>query len=266
MIPRSTTLSLDFVFASLMLAEATIVLWTVLQRRRLANQKVHEQWLDARFGAEVIRSLEATHGLIDGLSPLVGRADPVWRRFAVAVTLALSRASPRTSWRERRDSYVRERLIGGLGAQVPYFERKATEAAPLAARARRWSAFFARLALGFALLSFVWKTLQIAVRIHYADAQALSDPMLSLLFRLLPVALPVLATSASAVEAARDGGRRHARYPVLAAILRARASQLPLLSSETSVRRTVTRVEELLLIELIEWRLAEQRNRSAGRR
>lgn len=265
-IPRSSQLIWDFTFAALMLCEALIVLWVVLQRRRLTLDRVHEQWLDARFAAEVIRSLEATAGLLEPFVPLVGRADPVWRRLAVSVNLALLRAAPPTPWPVLRDAYVSTRLVAGPGAQVPYFERKAADAAPLAHRARRWSSFLGRLALGFALLSFAWKAVQITGRLWHDGADFLTDPVLNLGLRLLPVALPVLAASASALETARDGARRHARYPALAALLRARATQLPLLSSETSVRRTITRIEELLLIELIEWRLAEQRNRASARR
>ena len=72
----------------------------------------------------------------------------------------------------------------------------------------------------------------------------------------LPIALPLVAGAANGLRQALDAGRRNQRYPEIVDRLTEIKKWLPGLQTESTIRTAITRSEEILLDELIEWQLA----------
>jgi hypothetical protein len=79
-------------------------------------------------------------------------------------------------------------------------------------------------------------------------------------FRFFPIALPLIAGISLALRNAKDSGRRKIRYLELSIRLTKAREQLLRLKTESSCRRCVGIIEEVLLDELIEWHLSERKN------
>jgi hypothetical protein len=249
-------------FPSLMLVQALLALWLVVRRRQLTKSEAHAQWLEARFAAELVRGLDASAGLVDALQPLVARLDPRWRRFALSCGLWALRCSTPRPWRERRDTYVAQRLLDDANGQAPYYERRAQVAQPRAARARRVGALMGRLTLGLAALSFTWAVVSaLFPELKASTPGSVPLQVGAVILRFFPVVLPALAGTFSALALAFDSTRRDERYPAMAALLRSGAVRLQVAVSRSNAQRLVGEVEHMLLVELLEWRVAEGRNK-----
>ena len=92
--------------------------------------------------------------------------------------------------------------------------------------------------------------------------QGLANLAVVIFFKFLPIALPLIAGVAAALRSAKDSGRRKYRYKELAQRLQLAREQLIHLKTESSCRRCVNVIEEILLDELIEWHLSEKQNGS----
>lgn len=245
-----------------------LALWLTHQLNR---RHVHERWMKTRFAAELLRAMKNSAGLLDPLYPLVARHDRAWRRFAVTLGLMRNREQPRSgTWQAARDTYVQDRLRNPdihLG-QIKYFTDKQAVAAPHFRKTVWWGGFLTKAAVVLVFGALVYKTWSWLGASGHTDVAAPGvqyawtwlDALWDVLFRLLPIALPLAAGVFLSLRAALDSGRRNYRYRELADFLTTTATQLEVLQTEASVRRAVAATEEVLLDELIEWRLAEQQN------
>lgn len=265
-----TPLAWSIALASLALVEVGLVAWALRRSRSLSHGHVHERWMRTRFAAELMRGLRDSGGLLDPLHPLIARHHPRWRRFALSAGLLVWRSRPPVlDWKFARDGYVRGRLLHEditIG-QVTYFARKQELAESQFRRTLLWGTRLGRSALLFvvgALLYKCWgitakvleQTVPAALAVSGGDWKSWFD----LLFKFLPIALPLLAGVFIALRTALDSGRRTYRYQELADRLRITAAAITMLETEAAVRRHVVATEEVLLDELIEWHLTERQN------
>ncbi|MEJ0090813.1 MAG: hypothetical protein WDM80_13855 [Limisphaerales bacterium] len=256
--------------AALALVEFCLVAWALWLTRQLNRKHVHERWLKTRFAAELLRAMRNSAGLLDPLYPLVARHDNTWRRFAVTLGLMRNSEQPRTvSWQAARTIYVEDRLRNPdmLLGQIEYFRRKQAEAAPHFRKTVWWGGVLTKIAVVFVFGAVVYKTWGWLDGSGHTTAAHEGQPawtwyeaFYDVAFRLMPIVLPLAAGVFISLRAALDSGRRNYRYQELASFLSAMAAQIEVLQTDASVRRAVACTEEVLLDELIEWRLAEQQN------
>lgn len=246
----AVTAAIEFVFISLAVRLAG--------HHRIHH--AHRNWIDSRFAAELVRGLCGAAAFVDPLFPKVASHVPSWRRFAVASGLLATREpAASSSWPEARDEYLKKRIEDQSG----YFRGKHAASAKVVRRTRLVGQWTGWLAWAIVLGAVFYK-------IHHAHG--LHDPhhggeepavkfwLVAVFFYFLPIALPLIAGVASALRTALDSTRRTSRYAGMADRLAAAGAGFGSLATESSVRSRVETVEDVLLDELVEWRLAEEQN------
>lgn len=230
-----------FIAAELVLVLASLIITWLIQHR-----KVQPKWLRTRFATELVRGLRASQPWLDPLHPQVVRHLPQHHRLALTASLLAARESSSTaSLASMRASYLTERLQD----QIRHFKEKGAKAAHqnhLWHGIATWAGWLAPVSVLFALTDKV------------ADWHLTHSWAGAFFGKFLPVALPLLAGVAASLRHALDLTRRTHRYPEMAERLTAIAATFPLLQSRSTIAAAVSRTEELLLDELIEWHLAAQ--------
>jgi hypothetical protein len=224
--------------------ELALVLVALVVTLILYWGKTQQRWLTTRFASEVIRSLRASRPWLDPLHPQVERHFPEWRRFAVTVgILAGPDAAIGAPLEERKKAY----LDGRIAEQRGHFQQKAGPAERAHHRwhlVAKWAAILAPFAVAFALADKIF-------HVHLTDFW-----WGAFCGKFLPVALPLIAASATAMRNALDLTRRAKRYPEVEVRLAALAAMLEATKTFSTSEAVVVRTEEILLDELIEWHLA----------
>jgi hypothetical protein len=236
--------------------ELGLVSWAWWMGWRLHRKHTQERWIRCRFACEILRGLRTSVPLLDPLHPAIGVHDPKWRRFALSAGLHVNEHQSSADPLTLRDNYLAIRLSEThKEGQIRHYhtmEPKALWWWELTGKIGKWSAI---LALPFVFLSLLNKLSKNADPEHVGwnlDGNPATWPLVV----LLPIALPLLAGVASGIRQALDAGRRKERYPQMVARLTEIKQALPGLQTASSIRRTVTHSEEILLDELIEWQLA----------
>lgn len=239
--------------------QGVIVTLAWLFQRTIIRSNAHTRWLNLRFGAELVRSAEATEGLVDPLHPCIQSHRPEWGRFIRTVAL---KATPRqlqsNGWQTHRDSYAKERLE----VQIAYFEKKKREADKESALLQRFLSFATTLAPWVSAAALLFKAAEKAGLdpAGLAITLGLAGLPYSEFIRFLPIALPLTASYLGSRRQASDAERRRIRYAELGKQLRFFARAIGRLRSETSAVRIVRQAEEALLYEQLEWRLREEQS------
>lgn len=237
--------------------ELILVLMAFLLARWMWWRHVRERWILARTAAELLRSYEATVGLVDPTQPLVERHRPEWRRLALSAMLRAAREHEYSEDETEalRDAYVRKRLAG----QRDYFASHLARAERQSRRAQRCARVATALAVPFVFASFIVKLIDAgrAEGDWYFDA----GPTLTMTTQFLPIALPLIASIALGLQHALDAGRRVHRYREMLAHLNAAEVRLAQLKTPATIARAILRVEENLMDEQLEWQIAAQAGR-----
>lgn len=235
--------------------ELVLVLSALWMTIRLHQKHTQQSWVHCRFACELVRGLRASVPVVDPLHPCITRHDPQWRRFALSVGLLVLEHQHSHDSRVLRDDYLATRL-GDKHAESQILHYQAKQ--PAATRWWNFTGFVgtwsARLAPIFVLLSLLNKFSDRWNPGHGWHLETFFQGWIMVV--LLPIALPLLAGVASGIRQALDAGRRKARYPQMVARLTEIKQSLPGMQTASSIRRTITRSEEILLDELIEWQLA----------
>jgi hypothetical protein len=250
------------IVAALALFEWVLVVVAWIKLKRLSRGKTHSQWLRSRFAVELMRAMFGSITLIDPLNPPIARHKKEWARFAVSAGLRVAAECQRNrAWQEERDAYVAARLDDPRNGQIAHFRQKQAAAAPVFDRLTRVHKVASSCAVIFVFGAFLYKGFQAVHGTVNGDTIKIPPgwPSVTVAFfsRFLPIALPLIAGVAAALRNARDSGRRKYRYGELAKRLSIVREQLRHLKTESSCRRCVSMVEDLLLDELIEWHLSE---------
>jgi len=215
----------------------------MLQTQR---RHTHEKWRLSRFAAELAHGSIMSALFLDPLEPRVARREPMWRRFALAVSLLAERAQGRVVggegfegrkrfYLERRVEDQRDHYFAKLAPGAASWKRVLTLASFLAA-------FTAPVFIGVGLLLKV-----------VAPEMVETNYVVAIFAALLPVALPLVAGAATSLLVAMDVGRRADRFKSVAARLGRIAGVIPGLKTEGALRRIVGETEDVLLDELLEW-------------
>jgi hypothetical protein len=230
--------------AALELTLVSLALGLMFWHRRRGTQ---HKWLECRFAAEILRGVAATAGILDPLYPQIKRHLPEWRRLALSAMLPASREGGAGGSLET----LRERYLSGrIADQERYFRERLKRAAP-------WARFFNRCAsvtaVGAVLVVF-------SALLYKLMASGNSHPplLLTLVVYFLPIALPLLAGMASSLHNALDVGRRKVRYAGMIDNLAQARAWIEQLDTLPNLRRAVSRAEEVLLDEQIEWLAAAE--------
>ncbi len=239
------------------LVEFILVTWALFLSRVHKWRHTHQQWLKARFGAELLRGIRSAVSFADPLIPQILRHAPHWRRFALSAGLSAARdVDHGKDWQTLRNEYVKARLLD----QQQHFVEKQAKAAAALKRTQRIGTWATWLAPGFVLIALAYK-------LHHAlsghpKPEPFSIAILTedILFRFMPIFVPLVAGIASGLRTALDSSRRTHRYDELAQLLKHTANTVGDLKTESSTRRCILATEEVLLDELIEWKLAEEQN------
>ncbi|MBL9155721.1 MAG: hypothetical protein JNK37_24810 [Verrucomicrobiales bacterium] len=224
--------------------ELVLVLAALVVTLLLYWGKTQQRWLMTRFAAELVRGLRAARPWLNPLNPQVDRHLPGWRRFAITVSLrACPDALPGESLDKKKQHYLKWRI----SHQAEHYREKSESAEHAHHRwhtLAKWAAILAPFAVTFALAD---KMFELELTKSWWGAFC---------GKFLPVALPLTAASATAMRNALDLTRRATRYPEM--VQRLAASELALESAKTelSASQVISRTEEILLDELIEWNLA----------
>lgn len=234
------------------LALVSFALWMSFQ---IHKRHIQEKWIRCRFACELVRGLRASVPLIDPLHPSISRHDPKWRRFALSAGLLVLAHNTRTDPTEQRNHYLETRLSRShTDGQIKHY----LEMSP---RALAWwnftgalSVWSAKLAPAFVLLSLLNKLSKHWHQPHGWKLEYAFFPWIGVVF--LPIALPLIAGVASSLRHALDAGRRKDRYPQMVNRLEETKAALSGLETPSTIRRSVSRSEEILLDELLEWQLA----------
>lgn len=274
-----TSLGWRIVVALLATFELSLVVRAYRRSRQMGHDRTHEQWMQSRFAAELMRAMSNSAGLLDPLHPLIAGPRPKWRRFAATAGLAIQRETEPVNWEVAQQHYLHQRLRSKdpRVGQIEYLTRKQAEAEPHFKRAHVWGSKLGAAAIVFVIGALAFKAYVIIARLFHdhlhvdlyypkaidSDEADVLSYAASLCFSLLPILLPLAAGILISLRSALDSGRRTYRYRELVERLTAAAATLETLKTENAVRRTVAATEEVLLDELIEWHLTEMQN--AGR-
>lgn len=228
--------ALEFLLVMLALGFMLVLHW----------RRAQEKWLLARFAAELVRGLRASAHWLDPMHAQIFRHLPEWRRFALSAGLMAGDLTAKSlPLAERKLAYQRDRLR----EQIEHFKQKAASARRAHHRwhqVAKWAAILAPVAVGFALVD------------KFFDSHRTHGWLGAFCGKFLPVALPLIAASATALRNALDYTRRSTRYPDMAARLEAFSTDLASVETEATAATVVARAEEILLDELLEWRLAAE--------
>ncbi len=253
-----------YTLVSLAAVELVLVTYAWWLSRHHAKQHTHDQWLEARFGAELLRGLRVAAAFLDPLAPQVERHSPRWRRFALTAGLLAAREiDRRKTWRDHRNDYATARVDD----QLRHFAKKQKAAKKVVSRTENIAKLATRIAPWCVLFSLCYKFFQV---VWSNTAAASSGPDLfswgefswDISASFLPIVIPLVAGIANGLRSALDATRRTHRYAEMQERLEAVSRGLRDLDTESSARRVIVSTEEVLLDELIEWHLAEQQNRS----
>ena len=264
---HGTSLAAAQMVATLAMFEWFLVVIAWLKMKRLSRGQTHDNWVRSRFAVELMRAMFGSITLIDPLNPPIARHKKEWVRFAISsgLRVAAERTVQRT-WQVERDAYVASRLEDPRTGQIPHFIEKQAAAAPIFDRLTRVHKIASSSAVIFVFGAFLYKG---SVALHGSITGAeihipkgWANVGMVFFFRFLPIALPLIAGVSAALRSARDSGRRKYRYEELAKRLTVARDQLIHLKTESSVRRCVGMIEEVLLDELIEWHLSEKQKRA----
>jgi hypothetical protein len=226
-------------------AELVLVLTSLVISWRIQKRRTQSRWLETRFAAELVRGLESSRGWLDPLHPQVVRHLPQFRRLALTVGLmpAAQKSAAAATFEDRRQRYLEQRLEH----QIQHFRQKGAQAAHAYHRwhlAAKWATILAPFSVLVALVD------------KLADGHFTYTWAGAFLGKFLPVALPLLAGVAASLRSSLDLTRRTHRYPEMAERLTCLANIFPHLKTPQTVSAAVSRAEEFLLDELIEWKLA----------
>lgn len=239
--------------------ELALVSYALWLGKRLHQKHTQERWIRCRFAAELVRGFRASVPLVDPLAPSIAVHDPKWRRFALSTGLLVNASRAQVDILQLRDDYIATRLSETHpDGQIGHYLK-------MNLRALRWwnitgfiSKWSARLAPPFVFLSLLNK---LSKKLPILDFKGEGgwhwdkDPVLWPFVVLLPIALPLIAGVSSGIRQALDAGRRKERYPEMVKRLTALRTHLSGLKTHTTITRTVTQTEEILLDELREWQL-----------
>lgn len=234
--------------------ELVLVVFALWMSFRMHRRHIQQRWIRCRFACELVRGLRASIPILDPLHPTIARHEPEWRRFCLSAGLLALASAETHDPLKLRDKYLQVRLSDtNPDGQVLHFLKmrpKALRWWTWTGILSNWSAWLAPL---FVLLSLINKI----SKNHPSGGMGLEKsfiPWLAVVF--LPIGLPLLAGVASGLRHALDTGRRKDRYPQMVERLNEIKASLVGLQTPSTIQRIVTRSEEILLDELLEWKLA----------
>lgn len=226
----------------LSLGEFLLLLWVLLFKVLDRRKQVRDEWIDARFGAELYRGLKSSQPLLDPLHHPVCVLRPEWRRFALTLGLRLhAEAASAFELLKFRADYKTQRIAN---QQEVFFGRHGRSALRWA---RAWNRiFYAGIAASALVVTFVCFN-------RLWEQPWVTGTWGLLLLGVLPVLCPLVAGLASSLTLLLDDDRRAARYPAIEQRLTALAAEADHQHTLGSLRQFVAATETMLLDELLEW-------------
>ncbi|MEM1212207.1 MAG: hypothetical protein AAGI68_07895 [Planctomycetota bacterium] len=229
------------------MVELVLVTVALIMTIRAGMRHLHHRWRRLRFAAEITRSHAATGRLLDPLHPIILRYMPGWRRFALTLSLCAHRAAPaEVDDTERAKAYLETRVQG----QIKYFDRQH-------AKSKFWSDALSRLGVLAGYTAPVFIALALVLKMFFHDVVK-SDFIAAFLAACVPILLPLIAASATALVVAGDHARRKERYHAMATGLKRGQQRIGKLRTPFSISSAVAETEQSLLDELVEWYLASK--------
>lgn len=220
---------------------------------RLHHRRQHSQevWLRSRIVAELARAMVGAWSVphaerVHRAVPVPGfarwqRTLALWHRWAAPAELPLAEAKAR---------YARDRVNDQLG----YFRKHLQRAQQRHDRAHRlatfatWGAITCGLAVLAVQLPHLWQMLQGVV-----DDGDGTHPKWEKVIKWLSLVLPLVSAAILSWSAANDHGRRVVRNQEMVALLERAAGRLERVSTWGGLERTAAEVEQVLLLEILEW-------------
>ena len=210
-------------------------------------------WVTGRLVAELTRSVLAVRGLPGRLDYLNDFHLPSCRRLLCSFSILHLQSAQRQAM--AREAFIahylkpvenREGTKGGrIPVQLHYF-RKRVQTAKLW---RKILGLVFMVSSGLALLTAV---LYIGLHWYHVLPEEMSNWQ-RLIFKLLPVALPMIAAGAASWASMLDLDRRIERYEGLVDFLHYQAEQIRHSASNGILNRLVSQTEHALLQEVVEW-------------
>lgn len=237
--------------------ELLLVTFALVLGMRIHRRHTQQTWIRCRFACEIVRGLRASVPLVNPLHPLILRHDTKWYRFALSVGLLVLGSRERTDSKALRDSYLDTRLAETHPeSQIAHYRKQQPAATfwwNMTGHVGVWSA---RLAPAFVLLSLLNKCSK-----HWQQDGGWhwNEHFIGwFAVGFLPIALPLTAGIAGGIRQALDAGRRKQRYPQMVERLQDIKEWLSDMQTDFLIQSAVNRSEEILLDELIEWRLVAE--------
>lgn len=221
--------------------EYVLLVWVVVFKWHDRRKEVRDEWIDARFGAELYRAIHASQPVLDPLHPPVAALRPEWRRFVLTLGLLLHAAkAPSFQLVHFRTDYSK----GRMHDQARHFRKQARASA----RWARWCGRLGGLSMGLSatvlLIAYLNRALEWELNTQAGGM---------IVVGVLPVLFPLVANLLSSLALLLDHDRRAGRYPALRRKLVLRRRELRHQHTLGSVRQFVSATEAMLLDELLEW-------------
>lgn len=232
-------------FAIFMTAsELTLITAAMVMGLLIHHRHGQARWIELRLATELLRGLVESRQLLDPLYPLVTQHLPGWRRFCMSVGLrVVAQHGQQWDLKDEIPRYQTERI----DKQVGYFEDNNPAKRIWFCIARLIGPTAGWLAIPVVLAALCYKLG------HHTDP---CHPLIwweTLVYKFLPIALPLIAGVAAALQSVNDAPRRVQVYPEIVQRLRADRHFADAISSQSGFRRLVARTEEVLLDELVGW-------------
>lgn len=203
------------------------------------------RWIELRLATELLRGLVDSRQLLDPLYPLVTQHLPGWRRFCLSVGLRIvAQHGQKWELEDEIPRYQKDRI----DEQVKHFTEKNPARHAWFRIAHRIGPVAGWLAIPVVLAAFCYK-----LGHHETDP---CQPLIwwqTLVYKFLPIALPLIAGVSAALQSVNDAPRRAQVYPEIIQRLLADRHFADAIRSKPGFRRLVARTEEVLLDELVGW-------------
>jgi hypothetical protein len=226
-------------------AELTLISVAVLLGVYMHWRHGQARWIELRLATELLSGLVEARQLLAPLYPVVTQHLPGWRRFCLSVGLRIV-AQHGQQW--ELVSEIARYQEKRIDKQIGYIEKNNPARHIWFRIARRMGPVAGVLAIPVVILALRYK-----LGHHDTDP---CQPLIwweTMLYKFFPIALPLIAGVAAALQTVNDTPRRSQVYPEIIERLRADRHFATAIRSQSGFRRLVARTEEVLLDELVGW-------------
>jgi hypothetical protein len=232
----------------LLVLELLMLIGGYIAHLRLHRKRAAHRWAEARLLAEIARSVIAVGNLHVYLEHLFALPFPPQIRPLLRTMNVLHLRSTRhdsQDWKQKRDTYIQQRLTQSHGGQKVYYRDRAGAARRRLARLNRGFFAFWSIAVASTLLKLILDILN--------EEDPTQNILLIRILGTLAIVMPVLAAACLSLAAALDLEAQGHTYREMFEFLDLQEKHLMSAMSERDYAKLVVETESHLLGETANW-------------